>query len=660
MASTPLRPQEQKSALFGTASSVRLLIRSLIITLGLCSGFTIPASADITQGGDGTIVSPAPGAQSNTINITEGTPSGKNLFHSFGTFNLSKDQTANFVQPNPEIQNILGRVNGGQPSSIDGKIQVNGGTSPNVVNLYLMNPAGIVFGKNASLDINGAFTATTAKAIDFGNGNWFNALGANTYTELKGNPIGLAFPGSTPGSIFSAATFDATNGDPTKQTTKPGQSITLVGGTVISTGDIKTAGGNISIATVEGGKYVEIKAEGNILGMTLPISPNNINAEAKSFTALSLPDLLTGRIDSTATGVTIEGVVVKLVGDETAIANARAAGDTVSQPNRLISSGDIIARNLDTSNLVNGGNIQIESSNAIVVGNITTVGNATQKQLKNTGGIVALQAETDIKTERINSSTRPDGQEFSNPFATQAGNVTLVTKTGDIIVDGIDTTGGSFTGSDKPRGGDLKVDAHRLFRVIKGGIDTIPFGKISIVHGGTSFVIGATITKNDPPVRDNDGGSLLYKIEATPGFQFPTDASGSRGIIVSSRKQNGNILVSYTNQSFTNQSFNDGLGLTVTAVTRPTTLTDPNKTDPNKTDPNKTDPNKTDPKNSPDEQAAKQKSKQDCTPSSTSVAANSTIDPNRSEGNASAPSADPCQLVTGTAGGTLQILNNRE
>ena len=50
---------------------------------------------------------------------------------------------------------------------IDGKLQVTGGNA----NLFLMNPAGIVFGKGASLDINGAFTATTAKAIDFGNGN---------------------------------------------------------------------------------------------------------------------------------------------------------------------------------------------------------------------------------------------------------------------------------------------------------------------------------------------------------------------------------------------------------------------------------------------------------------------------------------------------------
>jgi len=95
----------------------------------------------------------------NQFDITGGQLSkdGANLFHSFSKFGLDANQIANFVA-NPQIQNLLGRVVSGEASLIDGILKVTGGTP----NLYLMNPAGIVFGSNARLDVPAAFAATTA------------------------------------------------------------------------------------------------------------------------------------------------------------------------------------------------------------------------------------------------------------------------------------------------------------------------------------------------------------------------------------------------------------------------------------------------------------------------------------------------------------------
>jgi len=46
--------------------------------------------------------------------------------------------------------NILGRINGGNPSSIVGTIQTTGfGTA----NLFLMNPAGLLFGPNGTVNV---------------------------------------------------------------------------------------------------------------------------------------------------------------------------------------------------------------------------------------------------------------------------------------------------------------------------------------------------------------------------------------------------------------------------------------------------------------------------------------------------------------------------
>ena len=103
-----------------------------------------------------------------------------NVFHSFTRFGLNSGETANFIS-NPTIKNILGGVVGGDASLINGLIQVSGGNS----NLLLMNPAGIIFGTNARLDVSGSFLATTASGIGFDSG-WFNGTGANDYPALVG------------------------------------------------------------------------------------------------------------------------------------------------------------------------------------------------------------------------------------------------------------------------------------------------------------------------------------------------------------------------------------------------------------------------------------------------------------------------------------------
>ena len=73
--------------------------------------------------------------QGNQFNIQGGSRSSNNanLFHSFQEFNVNQGQTANFIST-PTIKNILGRINGGNPSMINGLIQVTGGNS----NLFLM------------------------------------------------------------------------------------------------------------------------------------------------------------------------------------------------------------------------------------------------------------------------------------------------------------------------------------------------------------------------------------------------------------------------------------------------------------------------------------------------------------------------------------------
>ncbi len=93
-----------------------------------------------------------------------------NLFHSFGQFNLNSNEAAIFQSGN-DINNIFSRVTGGSPSSINGLIRTLGQD----VNLFFLNPSGIIFGPNASLDVSGSFLASTADSFIFGNGLEFSA-----------------------------------------------------------------------------------------------------------------------------------------------------------------------------------------------------------------------------------------------------------------------------------------------------------------------------------------------------------------------------------------------------------------------------------------------------------------------------------------------------
>ena len=85
-----------------------------------------------------------------------GRQTGGNLVHSFNQLNLVKGESAAFSGP-ASVQNILARVTGGA-SSIDGKLS----STIAGANRYLLNPAGVMFGQNASLDVTGSFVVSTA------------------------------------------------------------------------------------------------------------------------------------------------------------------------------------------------------------------------------------------------------------------------------------------------------------------------------------------------------------------------------------------------------------------------------------------------------------------------------------------------------------------
>jgi filamentous hemagglutinin family protein len=121
---------------------------------------------------------------------------GPNLFHSFQKFNLESNDSATFSGPNT-IENVISRVTGGNPSNIDGTIR---SLIPNA-DFFFLNPYGIVFGPNASLDVPGSFHASTAHYLLLGeNERFYSSLGNESILSVA-SPTAFGFLGNETQSI---------------------------------------------------------------------------------------------------------------------------------------------------------------------------------------------------------------------------------------------------------------------------------------------------------------------------------------------------------------------------------------------------------------------------------------------------------------------------
>ncbi|MEM9539207.1 MAG: filamentous hemagglutinin N-terminal domain-containing protein [Cyanobacteria bacterium P01_E01_bin.42] len=322
--------------------------------LTLCS-LTCPQSAYgqsiIPTGDAGTIV----GQNGDLYTITGGTRSGFNLFHSFQEFGLTPNEIAHFISA-PEIDNILGRVVGGNPSIVEGLIRLSGGES----NLYLVNEAGWIFTRGASLDVPRSFGISTANRIGFENG-FFHASGTNDYSTLIGNPTGLFFDTMQPGIIVNGGDLAV----------REGESIYAIAGSVFSTGTFSAPGGNVTIAAIPGQSRVKISWEGQILDYILDAEP--IQPGEREITGLKISDIPRYLMAENKTGLVENGDGTIALAESNmplpeaagtviisgAIATTAPASELTPSIDILGTKIGLLGANLEASGVDNGGNIRI-------------------------------------------------------------------------------------------------------------------------------------------------------------------------------------------------------------------------------------------------------------------------------------------------------------
>ncbi|MDM8549583.1 filamentous hemagglutinin N-terminal domain-containing protein [Desulfobacterales bacterium HSG2] len=175
------------------------------------------------------------------IRAEYGQQAGANLFHSFSRFSINTGESATFSGPS-SVQNIISRVTGGESSLIDGRL----GSTIDGANLYLLNPAGIMFGPDASLDLSGSFHASTADYLRLGENERFYSNPIESEVLSTAPPAAFGFlPRSDEESIPQISLDEA------ELSVDDGKTISLIGGDIEIIGsDMIAPEGRINMASV--------------------------------------------------------------------------------------------------------------------------------------------------------------------------------------------------------------------------------------------------------------------------------------------------------------------------------------------------------------------------------------------------------------------------
>ncbi|MEP0872901.1 filamentous hemagglutinin N-terminal domain-containing protein [Trichocoleus desertorum AS-A10] len=235
------------------------------------------------------------------VQIDGGARRGDSLFHSFSQFSVPTGGSA-FFNNAVGVQNIFSRVTGGSTSNIDGAIRTNG-----TANLFLLNPNGILFGPNASLNIEGSFMGTTANAIGFPNGEVFSSDATQPLPSqlLTVNPNSLFFNQLTPPPIINQSTFNGTG-----LQVLPRQNLMLVGGVVqLENGRLTSPGSYIELGAVGGVGIVSLSTANQDWQLTIPNGVSRADISLRNGGQINLREFLRVR--------EINGIIV--IGDSGSI-----------------------------------------------------------------------------------------------------------------------------------------------------------------------------------------------------------------------------------------------------------------------------------------------------------------------------------------------------
>ncbi|MBW4613532.1 MAG: S-layer family protein [Desmonostoc vinosum HA7617-LM4] len=526
---------------------------NLWLLLSLTFTTNIKASAQVTA--DKTLGTQVFNLDGNYLILGGTTVDNTNLFHSFSNFNIPDKGAAIFANE-PNIVNIFARITGGTPSEIQGAISSQG-----TANLFLMNPNGIIFGKNALINIGGSFIVTTANAIQFPGGAEFS----KTSSVAPNNSLLSISPTAF---LFNQIANQGANSIENQGNlfTSPGKSLILLGGRVAPTpestgkiimdgGIIQAFGGRVEIGGLTAPGTVGITVDGNDVRLSFP------DGVAKS-------DVLLNQSFVGAYGVKGGHIVV----------NAN---------NLLLTNGGFILSDTATSEpgekIGRGGNIQVIATNSIEIdpkdaadtttgflattssssrgGNITL---KTKNFIMRNGGFIGVQANGNLGGNAGNINI--DASEFVELISSNPENRNVIF-TG-VTPFGIDV---SNTGS----GGDLTINTKRL-QLTNSNISSGTFGqgnagKIFINSNNEVILDNSTINSRVGVGAVGNAGNIqieTQKLTLINGGQIDAQISGVEADLPGGKGRGATIRINATDAVIISGINPDGIASFISTETR--------------------------------------------------------------------------------------------
>lgn len=447
-----------------------------------------------------------------TIGPGLGKQVGGNLFQSFGKFGLNTGESATFAGPRG-IANIIGRVTGGSPSSIDGAIR----SAIAGANLFLINPFGMVFGPNATVNVSGSFHASTADYLKMADGSLFQATHPSGSTLGAAPPAAFGFLSARPAAI----TVNGSNLGPVPRT------LGLVGGPVtISGGSLTAPGGAIHIVSAAsageipvdpaGGPVATVAAYGPVAitsGATLDVSDpsgfsnggsvfiragtltidgSNINADNYGAGAGGRLSLQADRQIIFESGADLHAISHE-GGNGADIVIATSAAGSISLDHAVVRVGTLKAGSSGDLS-VNGGQVSLTDGAAF---RSITSGSGTGGEIIVTAGTVVLDGGPNLNTQTgMFSSTNGAGDGGSISLVT--GQLALHNGAGVLARTSGDGAGGAVGVT---VAGALAVDSGASLGTVASGIGNA--GNVSVDAAG-SVTIDMTVGYS-PSVLDGIG-----------------------------------------------------------------------------------------------------------------------------------------------------------
>ncbi|MBN3963297.1 filamentous hemagglutinin N-terminal domain-containing protein [Nostoc sp. NMS8] len=495
--------------------------------------------------------------------ITGGATRQINLFHSFQEFNISEGRGAYFFSPSADIQNILARLTGSNPSEILGRLGTFGNSSPN---LFLINPNGIVFGKNASLDVQGSFVGTTANGIQFGNQGVFSATNPQAAPLLTINPSVLLFNQiQANGGIINQSKAPAGTNligqDVTGLRVADGKSLLLVGGNInIDGGSIRAYDGNVDLASLAAPGNVGLNIAGDNLGLVIPENVERANVSLSNGAEVNVRGAGGGNIKIQARNVNLAGQSKLRAGIDIGLGTPNSKGGDITinaTVDTTLIDESFIANVVQQKAFGQAGNINIAtgtltlSDGALINANFFGQGNAGNVNINSQGDI-------SFRNSRPGESTGIFSQVAEGAIG-NGGNVTINSRSLEI------NNGSQIQGSTSGKGNSGNIIINARNNILLDGSNGNADGFSGIINnvqstaegnaGNIEITTGALKATNGAFIGSSifgKGSAGNISINALDNIVFDTNSDAESGVSKEGVGNGGNIYLKTASLSLTN------------------------------------------------------------------------------------------------------------